>query len=130
MARKWFKLPCPRRHQVVVADGGRFLEEHQQRYDLLMVDAFSLRGMPGNYLPRSSLLWPDSGSPAKGYWPSTSTEPWKRACSLPGLWDVRSSVISTLHRLLMATAQRNGFSQRPLSYFRSLWQHYAPLGQC
>lgn len=47
VARKWFKLPRPRRHQVVVADGRRFLEEHQQRYDLLMVDAFSHRGMPG-----------------------------------------------------------------------------------
>lgn len=43
--------------------------------------------------------------------------------------DVQGSDISALHRLLMATAQRNGFSQRPLSYFRSLWQHYSSLGQ-
>ena len=45
-AYKWFKLPRSPRVVVEVDDGRRFLQRHDDRYDVIMVDAFYSDGVP------------------------------------------------------------------------------------
>jgi spermidine synthase len=45
-AYKWFELPHDRRLPVEVDDGRRFLQRTDERYDVIMVDAFYADGVP------------------------------------------------------------------------------------
>lgn len=45
-ARRWFALPADPRLRVVVGDGRRFLERNDDRWDVIMVDAFYADGVP------------------------------------------------------------------------------------
>jgi spermidine synthase len=46
VARRWFALPDDPRVRVEVGDGRRFLESHDDRWDVIMVDAFYADGVP------------------------------------------------------------------------------------
>ena len=46
VAYRWFRLPHDRRLPVVVDDGRRYLEKTDERYDVIMVDAFYADGVP------------------------------------------------------------------------------------
>ena len=39
-ARRWFRMPADRRVDVTVEDGRRFLQRHDERWDLIVVDAY------------------------------------------------------------------------------------------
>ena len=45
-AYKWFSLPHDPRIDIEVDDGRRFLQRHDERYDVIMVDAFYSDGVP------------------------------------------------------------------------------------
>jgi spermidine synthase len=45
-AYRWFALPHDRRIDVEVDDGRRFLQRHDDRYDVIMLDAFYSDGVP------------------------------------------------------------------------------------
>jgi spermidine synthase len=45
-AYKWFALPRDARIDVEVDDGRRFLQRHDERYDVIMLDAFYSDGVP------------------------------------------------------------------------------------
>jgi spermidine synthase len=45
-AYKWFALPHDERIDVEVDDGRRFLQRHDDRYDVIMLDAFYADGVP------------------------------------------------------------------------------------
>ncbi len=45
-ARRWFALPDDPRLRVEVGDGRRFLEQTDERWDVIMVDAFYADGIP------------------------------------------------------------------------------------
>ena len=45
-AHKWFHLPQDRRLPIVVDDGRRFLQRTDERFDVIMVDAFYSDGVP------------------------------------------------------------------------------------
>jgi spermidine synthase len=46
VARRWFELPRDPRLPVVVDDGRRFLQRTDERFDVIMVDAFYADGVP------------------------------------------------------------------------------------
>ena len=45
-AHRWFDVPRDRRLPIVVDDGRRFLQRHDDRYDVILVDAFYADGVP------------------------------------------------------------------------------------
>ena len=45
-AYRWFELPRDRRLPVQVDDGRRFLQRNDERYDVIMIDAFYADGVP------------------------------------------------------------------------------------
>ena len=45
-AYRWFALPRDRRIDIEVDDGRRYLQRHDDRYDVIMLDAFYADGVP------------------------------------------------------------------------------------
>src|SRR5690606_1943346 len=56
IAYNFFDLPKSERLQVVVDDAARFLSKTDQRYDMIVIDAFSGYVIPPHLLQRSIIL--------------------------------------------------------------------------
>lgn len=46
VAYRFFKLPRDSRHRIIVEDGRHFLEQAEEQYDLILLDAFFARSVP------------------------------------------------------------------------------------
>ena len=47
IARRYFKLKPRPNHQIVVADGRKYLEKTKEQFDIIFIDAFGSRYLPG-----------------------------------------------------------------------------------
>ena len=57
VARKYFSFQPTERMKVFVADGRLFLTQTQERYDVILLDAYSSDTIPFHLTTRSSTSW-------------------------------------------------------------------------